>query len=386
MKTTNTTGADALANPNATEPDEVVTVTDSAIITSSPQPWEKPVDGGAVLAEIVKQIKAHMSIGDASAVAVALWIMYSYVYNAFRISPILGVVSPVRRCGKTTLLTILGFLGQRVLSAARVTAAAVYRAVDAHAPTLLVDEADTFLNERGNLRGILNSGHTHETAYVVLTENKMAKKFATWCPKVIAMIGSLPSTLEDRAVVIPLRRKAKSEEVEKLHPGSKADFDPLASKIARWAQDNAGNLAGMNPAVPDKLHDRAGDNWTPLLAVAELIGGDWPQRARKAALQLSGAGTAQNAGNGEMLIHDIRRILTGNKVEKIDSAHLVAALAEMEDRPWPELCGGRPITKAKLAVMLRPFGIAPKLLREGKAVYRGYVVADFRDAFERYAA
>ena len=384
MKKSKKSAVNAAADPK-TGITSVVPVS-AEVVANSPGPWEKPVDGQALLADIVRHLRAYMSISRPAAIAVALWILYSYTYNEFRISPILGVVSPTRRCGKTTLLTIVGFLSRRALATARITAAAIYRAMSDYEPTLIVDEIDSFLGKRNDLRGILNSGHARETAYVVLTVGKHAVQYTTWGPKVLALIGSLPSTLEDRSVVVQLRRKAPHEKVKTLGVDSQVEFEPLARKIARWAEDNARHLAAMNPSVPDKLHDRAADNWFPLLAIAERIGGQWPSRAREAALQLSDPGAAQNSAHGEMLLQDIQGILREKDAKVIESAKLVAALGEMEDRPWPTLFSGRTITKARLAALLRPFGIAPKLLRVGEMVFRGYVAADFKDAFERYAA
>ncbi len=366
--------------------DATPVASDETDVTDILRPWDKPVDGEALLAEIVKQIRAHMSITRTAAQAVALWIVYTHVCNEFRISPILGVVSPTRRCGKTTLLTIIGFLAQRALATTNITPAALFRAMNAGTPTLLVDEIDSFGGQQNGLRGILNSGHARESAYVMRTVGKHAVQFMTWGPKVLAQIGSLPSTLEDRAIVVHLRRKAPHEEVRKLHAQSKAEFAPLAQKIMRWAQDNAQHLGAIEPEMPPKLHDRAEDNWRPLLAIAERIGGSWPQHARKAARLLSDASAEQNAAHGEMLLQDLRGILGKRTVKAIESAEMITALRELEDRPWPVIFNGRLITKAKLAALLRPFGIKPKLQRDGGRVFRGYVVADFTDAFERYAA
>jgi Protein of unknown function (DUF3631) len=37
------------------------------------------------------------------------------------------------------------------------------------------------------------------------------------------------------------------------------------------------------PTLPDELSNKA-DNWEPLIAIADLVGGDWPARARAAAI------------------------------------------------------------------------------------------------------
>ena len=83
------------------------------------------------------------------------------------------------------------------------------------APTLLIDEADTFLKENDELRGILNTGHRRGGQVTrTVGDDHEPRQFSTWAPAVIAMIGRLPDTLNDRSVVISLRRRKPSEKVE----------------------------------------------------------------------------------------------------------------------------------------------------------------------------
>src|SRR5262249_48762830 len=130
-------------------------------------------------------------------------------------------------------------------------------------------------------------------------------QFSVWCPKGIAMIGKLPATIEDRSVVIPMKRKTRNDKVQH------AEFDKvfeetagLRRKIARWRDDHLNEVKKANPSLPQDLHDRARDNWRPLLAVADVIGGDWPKAARDAAQALAVDGDSI----GEQLLGDIREI------------------------------------------------------------------------------
>lgn len=364
--------------------DAVTRVQPMSIVEPGPAPWDDPVSGRALLKETVAALLHHVSMTREQAVAVALWVLFSHCHSAFRISAILSLVSPTKRCGKTTVLSILGYMVPRALQAARVTPAAIYRAVSAHAPTMLIDEADSFLPGREDLRGILNSGHVKNSAYVVLTVKGEARRFSTWCPKVLALIGSLPDTLTDRSIVIGLRRKAAGERLQKLNTLSESVFRELGRKAARWAKDNECGLIDSEPDIPDVLNDRAADNWAPLLAIAESIGGEWPREAKRAALSMSGVDPTQNMAVGELLLDDIRRIVSARQSTHVASSTLVACLNEMEDRPWPEFSSGRPITAPKLARLLKPFGIRPVLARVLGEPTRAYMVPGFRDAFARY--
>jgi hypothetical protein len=289
------------------------------------------------------------------------------------------------QCGKTTLLTLLERLCPRSLQTANITAAAVYRTVDAVRPTLLIDEADTFMNEKDELRGILNSGHARAGACVIRLDGDKydPKKFSTWCAVVIARIGKLAPTLADRSIPVELKRKASDESVERLRLDRLDHLGKLASMAARWAADNLARLAGADPEVPDSLGDRAQDNWRPLIAIAEEAGGEWPDKARMAALALSGGQQIDDEVKTQILA-DLMQIFDDQQADKLASKTICDALAEMEERPWPEWKNGRPITATQLGRLLKPFGISPGTIRlEGKTA-KGYKRADFEDTFARW--
>jgi putative DNA primase/helicase len=311
--------------------------------------------------------------------------VHSHCFDAFAVTPRLAICSPEKRCGKTRLLTILLHLCARPLPASNVTAAAVFRTIEKYHPTLLIDEADTFLRDKEELRGVLNSGHTRTMAIVVRTvgDNHEAAVFSTWAPLAIAQIGRLPATLEDRAVVIAMRRRRSDEQVEPLSEERLDELAPLSRRMARWAGDHIERLRVAAPEVPDLGGDRAADNWRPLLAIADLAGGSWPQRAREAARLLQGMESSED-GAGVQLLADLRDLFEGEATERLTSERIVKALGQMEERPWPEWRQGKSITASQVAKLLKPFGIRPKTMRIGTSTPRGYEIADLEDAFSRY--
>jgi putative DNA primase/helicase len=250
-----------------------------------PEPWTDTVDGAQLLAELSAYYARYVVLPEGAADALALCTEHTYAVDAAQITPRLAVVSPQPRCGKTTLIALLGAATARPLSAANITASALFRAIEAWRPTMLIDEADTFLKDNEDLRGVLNAGHYRPTAYVIrsvpVDDSWEPRAFRVWGPVAIALIGSLPSTLADRSITIKLRRKTKHEQVERLRLDRLGDTaEPLRRRCLRWAQDNLARLGECDPAMPDLLHDRAADNWRPLCAIAEVAGGDWPQRGR----------------------------------------------------------------------------------------------------------
>src|SRR5262249_42245399 len=75
-------------------------------------------------------------------VAVTLWIAHCHVYDRFPVTPRLAVTSPVPECGKTTLMEVIETLVPKPKKTDSITQAALYHAIDAQHPTLLVDEGD----------------------------------------------------------------------------------------------------------------------------------------------------------------------------------------------------------------------------------------------------
>jgi putative DNA primase/helicase len=159
---------------------------------------------------------------------------------------------------------------------------------------------------------------------------------------------------------------------------------PIARRAARWAKDHLDDIREADPAVPDKItSDRACDNWRGLLAIADLSGPDWERAARAAALELTGV-EAEDTGTGVLLLADLRAVFARTPASNIPTRDVIAALTDLDDRPWPTFSHGKTITAAQLAELLRPFKIKPKTIRSGETTYKGYLKEDFADAWTRY--
>ena len=352
------------------------------------EPWSEPVDVHQLLRDIQHVIRRFVIL-DApdSYLTCALFTLLSYVHDSFDTSPLLGITSPVKRCGKSRLLEVLSCLVAKPLSTANITAAGLFRCVDSYVPTLLIDEADTFLGGNDQLRGILNSGWRRSQARVSRTvgDDHEPRWFGTWCPKVFALIKSLPDTLEDRSILIKMQRKRTHEGVERLRYSSLlAETKELRQKSLRWGQDSEEELKFSYPDLPPELDDRAKDSWEPLVAIGDLCGlGD---EARRAARALSGNRAEGDSEIRTQLLQDIRSAFREEKVDHLPSANLVKHLTSLEDRPWPEWRRGKSLTAAGLARLLKPFGIAPKQIWTGSANVRGYEIKQFLETFSRYVS
>lgn len=335
-------------------------------------PWPTRVDGAQLLDLLADVLHQHVVLPPGGAEAVALWILHSHALDAADTSAILAITSPVKRCGKTTLLSILAALVRRALPASNISPAAVFRMVQAYGPTLLVDEADTFLLGDDALRGVLDSGHTRAMAYTIRNERQPDGRFApmrfsTWGAKAIALIGALPPTLADRSIVVPLQRKLKRERVHQWSVRHAGNLSGLRRMAARWVMDNLAALEQAEPAMPEWLHDRAADHWRPLLAIAALE-----------------ANRSDADDVVTLLLTDLLVIFAARGEDKLSSASICEALAAMEERPWATLQHGKPITPHKLGRLLVPFGVRPVTVRLGARTAKGYMLASLQPVCKRY--
>jgi putative DNA primase/helicase len=360
-----------------------------SLVPPLPEPWPDPVDGAEVLDEVESDINRFLFLPDGASVAIALWTMHTYAYEAAQHFPILSALSPEKRCGKTTLLRLLKALVRQPVMASNFTPAVIYRLIDQYRPTLLIDEADTFLEGNQNLIGILNAGHIRDGQTVLNVrqgDDWSPRAFSAWSPKSIAAIGTLPPTLNDRSIILHLHRRPKSAHVDRWESPFEDDFAILRSKMVRWSADHLEELSAGSPRVPETLNDRAQDNWWPLLAIAEAAGGAWPKRARKAALKLSQA-DSDDLTVAEMLLEDFRPILEGSPNGRIRSDDLIASLTAISGRPWADFKGaGRKLTPTDLSKLLKNYGIRPAKIRFGESSYWGYKLdLHATEIFERYA-
>jgi len=340
-----------------------------------------------VLDEITETVKRHIVCDKDVARPVALWTIFTWLVDRVQVAPMVIITAPEKRCGKSQLLTLIGKLCSRPLSASNISAAAIFRVIDAYHPTLLMDEADASMKEDEEKGGIVNSGHMRDNAFVIriVGEEHEPKQFSTWGAKALSGIGKLSDTWMDRSLILELRRKLPDESIVRLRHADPEHFERLKAKIARFAQDSGAAIESARPELPESLNDRAQDNWEPLLAIADHAGGDWPEKARKTAMRLSGSTDAQSLSTE--LLADIRDIFEekfhGQKV--VSTAALLEALTEDEEKPWHTFNRGSAMSPRQLAKRLEDYSIKPDTHRVSKhKTSRGYLRQDFDEVFARY--
>lgn len=258
-----------------------------AINFEMPQAWPDPVDSGKLLEKIVLFISRYVILAESSLTAIALWVIHTWCLEAADFSPILGIRSPQMRCGKSTLLRVLVEIVCKAYKSASASVAALFRMVEERRPTLLIDEIDSFLEENEELRGLLNEGvESGGTFTRVVGDSHEPRAFGVFCPKALAAIGNFPATVDDRAIPIVMKRRRSEEKTVRFQRKKiQVQTLELRRQLLRWSTDNLEFLSD-DPEIPESLNDRQADCWRPLLAIAERVGGDWPEKARTAAQQI----------------------------------------------------------------------------------------------------
>jgi putative DNA primase/helicase len=371
----------------ALERSQVTAAADTSIFLADPEPWPEALAAAELADRIVEILKQFVVMSVHARRATALWILFAWGLDAFDIAALLAITSATKRSGKTTLLEIIGMLVPKPLAASNISPSAVFRAVEAFKPTLLIDEADTFLAGNDELRGILNAGHRRSSAFVVRTvktdDEHEPKRFCTWGAKAIALIGKLPGTLEDRSIVVELRRRAPDERISRFRSRAVKELcDPLRRQACRWAADSIEALKKLEPDMPAGLNDRAADNWLPLLAIADHCGAKWPEHAREAAKVLSAAVDEAEDSAIVDLLRELKDLFESR--DRISSADLAEHLGKQSEKRWADWRHGKPINERQIARLLAPLKIKPTSIRIGDKTPRGYLAEWFNDAFARY--
>jgi hypothetical protein len=345
-----------------------------------------------VFDDIARFVRRFVVLTDHQLAAVALWVAHTHAFEAAECTPYIAATSAEKRSGKTRLLEVLELLVQGGLPTSNISDAALFRAIDEKpTPTLLLDEVDAIFGpkarDREDLRGMLNAGYRRGAVARRMGGARYTElqAFSVFCPKAFALIGELPDTIADRAIRIRLERRTTDETIERFRrrdvaPGA----DSLRDTIADWCEPRLDELRASRPHLPDELDDRAQDCWEPLLALADLAGGDWPNRAHRAALALSGPQARQDedASLTARLLKDIHQVFSANGAKRYRTADLIAELCKIEESPWGDWYG-KTISPQAVSKLLQPHRIKTMSVKVDGETVRGYKEEQFTNAFHR---
>ena len=357
--------------------------------------WKPPEvpDGPELLRDLERCFSRYVVLPPGTPLVLAAWTLCTWLVDVFEITPYLAITSPEKRCGKTTLLGLLGFVVREPLATANISEAALFRVVQELRPTLLIDEAQQ-LRDRSErsaaLHDLLAAGYVRgQPVYRVAKagDGFRVERYDAFGFKAIAMIGNLTDVLADRSIGIRMYRRAPHEAVARFRRLQvKAETAGLRERLEAWALANEARVreAYLRVEPPAWLNDRASDNWAALWAVVEVADPSRLPELESAARSLEGdQQDLDRESLGVRLLGDIRRVFDENGLDRLETTVLIEELCEDESAPWGDWHGRR-LTPQALARLLRPFGIAPCRWREGERVVRGYAREAFLDVFSRY--
>ena len=346
-------------------------------------------------AEILTQVHAAYTRyvifpSPEAADAVTLYTAATHAQTAWEHASRLVIKSPIKRCGKTRLQEVARELVHNALPTTNISPAALARSINENdPPTLILDEADTVWGRKEqrsegaeDLRGILNSGHSRGWPYVRWDATaRRAENCPTFAMAIIGGIGDMPDTIEDRAVVISMRRRAPGESVTQWRARRAIPkLRELRDRLQVWVTAQHDALAVAEPDMP--AEDRAADVWEPLIAIADAAGGDWPDRARKACQELAGGSRPDPDTVGERLLADLYQVFGDD--DQVFTSALITRLCKLDEAPWATWQRGEPITPRGMAALLKPWGVRSGNVRVGEDQAKGYTRADLADAWQRY--
>ena len=350
------------------------------------------VDGDELLDQVAAVLRTYVVLpSDAAAAAVVLWVAASHGAPAWHAAPRLVIKAPEKRCGKSRLLDLIEALCHQPLLTTNASPSAVCRSIGAdptEPPTLLIDEADAIFGPKAagdheDLRGLINAGHSRNRRAIRWdAARRVREEIETFALVALAGIGDMPDTIEDRAVLITMRRRAPDELVQpyRVRRDGPALYQ-LKGRLNLWVRARLDQLGAAEPAMP--VEDRAADTWEPLIAVADAAGGHWPDTARIAVLTMTGADESPaHVSLKVRLLMDCRTAF--GDAAGLPTVTLLDRLRGDDEAPWIGL-GKVGLTAAGLARMLGEFGITSANRRwpDGSQT-KGYLAEEFADSWARY--
>lgn len=253
----------------------------------------RDLDARELLRELVEVFEEYIWYPrENTSLVLALWVMSTYVYMCFdRVSYI--ALTGSKRSGKSRTLELLEQLCFNALPAGSVSAAALFRSIEANRSTVLLDESDILslspavaqggVDER--LSALLNGYQKGKKFFRVEGDKHTPKGFDVYSPKAFASMNKLPDPLADRAIAIKVGRRPLEVKIGDLVMAEQASrFQVLRNKLYFFGLTYADRLVVQQHEVIDllkrnRITDRECEIWLVPALIALELGG--PELFRK---------------------------------------------------------------------------------------------------------
>ena len=312
----------------------------------------------------------------------------THALDAMHTTPRLALLSPEPQSGKSTVLDVLGVLTAAPFPVINPSPASLFREIAVHTRTLLLDEVDAIFKPgptagKEDLRALLNTGYRRGAGVprCVGPDNKVTM-FPVFSPAAMAGLGTLPPSLLSRCILMRMHPRRAEQLTEQFIAVRVVDeASALAGDLGQWASDHLDEIATARPDLPPQIRDRAAECWEPLLRIAEVAGGEWPELARRACVAMASQ-VRSEPSDGMALLADIKAVWhQQGDADRLETRTLLQLLSGLED---PLYVGRRLHDGRELAALLKPYEVEPVKYRVGNATHRGYLKEDFEVAWARY--
>jgi hypothetical protein len=316
-----------------------------------------------------------------------LWVAHTHAVDqndrlAFDTSPRLMFSSEGPGSGKSRALELVQLLshnGQLVIDP---TAPSFAQLASEQRATILVDEMDVLIGRgsgKADLRSLFNASYKKKTAIWSRAGKPAVPIFAA-----VGFAG-MGATFRSAPVLSALRsRTLVVEMVPGMPPESYRPrvHDPLAdalrAELGKWVGRNTSRIIESLPDMPEDLTaGRAAELAEPLIMLAEIAGGHWPETARNAVQEVMLGRSAEPDALplSSQLLADIAAVF--GDAEQIGTVDLVEALCALPERPWATVWPSAVSAPKDLAGMLEPLGVTPTRIRVDGVQVRGYLRSAF---------
>ena len=381
--------------PKSTTPDDDKSE-DADPVVEDP-PWTSSIDIRAALDAAVERMPRFLVAPAYYLHLIALWSVVTHLTQsedvALAIVPQLGFVSLGPDAGKSVALEIAATLAYRGKLRSSFTAATLFRRISAEQVTYFLNELDNNLtNHTPELRAVINACHRRSEAVVDRTETdakgrRYVVAYRCWAALGWGSIGYPASEVMSRSITLEMRSALPEESAKLNHtaPSRCSVFIDARRHFAAWA---ATIKRLPDPKLPTSVFNRIADNFRPLASVAQLAGGDWPQRVLTAIEEIGKA--EKKPSQLVRLLGDIRDILADAPNNRLPSADLIEKLCDDEETGWCEANHNKRITAYWLREALRghldPAGSQKwsEGTDDARVHFRGYELHQFEDAFLRH--
>lgn len=334
----------------------------------------------SILTDVEEFIRRYIVMPDHHLRIVATWVLHSWQFSESCptpvVTPYLYVNSPQKGSGKTLVMDVVEVLARNAMQLTGITAAGLFRLIEAARPTLLIDEVDTIYSGAKNeeLRGALNTGY-RSGGKIPRFDGKEVVFYSTHCPKLLGGIDNaqLPDTVRDRCIPITMKR-ATEDERQTIQPFYHYEIEDeaaaLCDRIHAWVVGAGVDIRDYKPEVIPGFSPRQWEISRPLIQVGRYLG---VEDSIREAIILTFSGAADTSQTQEQRILTVIRTLLAD-TDRVYVKDIVTALEEDEIT----------LTGKGLSVKLAPFNIRPQTIRIGNTTGKGYYANDFTDTFDRY--